>query len=40
MINIIWDKGFKKSYKKKIGNSVLLKKKFLECDKFICKKPL
>lgn len=28
MINVIWDQGFKKSYKKKIKNNSELKKRF------------
>ncbi len=28
MIKIVWDEGFKKSYKRKIKNNVELKKKF------------
>ncbi|HMS64506.1 MAG TPA: type II toxin-antitoxin system mRNA interferase toxin, RelE/StbE family [Ignavibacteria bacterium] len=28
MIKLIWDKGFKKSYKKKISNSTSLKRNF------------
>ena len=28
MINVIWDKGFKKIYKKKVINTILLKRSF------------
>lgn len=28
MVKLVWDSGFKRSYKKKIGSDILLKKKF------------
>jgi addiction module RelE/StbE family toxin len=36
MIELVWDEGFKRSYKKRISNNQLLKKKFWEAiDLFI-----
>ncbi len=39
MINIRWDKGFKKSYKKKVSNSPLLKKSFWNAMSVFVKNP-
>jgi mRNA interferase YafQ len=36
MLELVWDEGFKRSYKKRIGNDHLLKKKFWDAiDLFI-----
>jgi len=39
MINIIWDAGFKRSYKKRIGSNELLKKKFWNAMKIFVNNP-
>ena len=39
MIIFIWDKGFKKAYKKRIGNNEFLKKKFWEAIKLFSGNP-
>jgi len=39
MIIFVWDKGFKKAYKKRIGNNEFLKKKFWEAIKLFSEDP-
>ena len=39
MIIFVWDKGFKKAYKKRIDNNEFLKKKFWEAMEFFSEDP-
>lgn len=39
MINIVWDQGFKRIYKKKVKNNVELKKRFWDVMELFSKNP-
>ena len=39
MINLVWDSGFKRSYKKRIADDVVLKKKFWNSLEVFVKQP-
>lgn len=39
MTNLIWDANFKRSYKKRIGGTVHLKKKFWDAIDVFCMNP-
>jgi addiction module RelE/StbE family toxin len=39
MINLVWDAGFKRSYKKHISRDILLKKKFWDALELFARNP-
>ena len=39
MISLVWDAGFKRSYKKRIGSNAFLKKKFWDAIDVFCQNP-